>query len=57
MDIPKKIKREKALTVRITQTAYDKLCNLAAKNKASQADVVEYLIEKAYEEEPKNKKK
>ena len=45
MDIPKKIKRDKALTVRIKQETYKKLCELTKKHKASQADVVEQLIE------------
>jgi len=58
MEIPKKIKRDKALTVRIKEETYEKLCELVKKNKVkvSQADVIEYLINKAHETlKPKRK--
>jgi predicted CopG family antitoxin len=56
MNIPKKVKRDKPLTVRIKQETFNKLCELAKKNKASQADVIEYLIESTYETtKPKRK--
>ena len=56
MDIPKRIKREKAVTVRLKQTTYENLCKLAKRNDVSQADVIEYLIEKAHDASKQKKK-
>jgi len=56
MEIPKKIKRDRSITVRLKQTSYERLCELAKKNKTSRADVVEYLIEKTNKKSTLKKK-
>ena len=57
MDIPKRIKKYKSVTIRLKQKTYESLCVLAKKNDANKTDVIEFLIEKAAEEESKRKKK
>ena len=44
MALPTKAKREKALTVRISDRVYDDLVHLSEKHNLSQADVIEHLI-------------
>jgi len=56
MQFSKKIKRDSPLTVRLTASTIEKLKAVAEKNQLTQTDVVEQLIESAYDE-MKNKKK
>ena len=57
MALPTKDKRDKVLTVRITERIYDDLVKLADKHNLSQADVVEALIEQEAKELKRLKRK
>lgn len=47
--MPKKVPRPKALTVRLSEVAVNRLKTMSAKHNLSQADVVEHLIHAEYE--------
>lgn len=56
LEIPKKEKRNKALTVRLPEDTVEKLKQIAERHEVSQADVIKALIEKAYSDlKPKRK--
>lgn len=57
LQFDKKVKRDKAITVRLSEKTIDQLKNIVAQYQVSQADVIELLIEKAHSEMLAEKKK
>jgi predicted transcriptional regulator len=53
----KKPKRDSPLTVRLPSAVLEKLKEIAAKYDVNQTDVIEKLIEEAYEKMPSKKRK
>jgi len=56
LDFNKPEKKDTTLTIRIRKSIVDKLNEIKEKHDVSQSDVIEQLIEKAYEEMKAKKK-
>lgn len=57
LDFDKPEKKDTTLSIRIRQSVVDKLNEIKEKHEVSQSDVIEKLIEKAYEEMKSKKNK
>lgn len=57
LQFDKKAKRDKAITVRLSEKTIDQLKSIVAQFQVSQADVIETLIDKAHSEMLIDKKK
>lgn len=57
MALPTKQKRDKAVTVRLSEQSYEQLVKLAENHGLSQADVIEHLLQQETEEQKRLKGK